>query len=258
MNALEICLGISGRFEGGDGGPRWDLLTGNADGCGISVGALQWNPGTGSIQKLISLTAGKMEDTSRFPEIMTLSRMAPRGGTSYAVSKWVGPNKKVLPKAVALWTEFLNTPECIEAQQELAQEKLDKAIVEATKFMPFLSEIDQRTMAFFFDVRVQQGSLTKIIDGVLWAPEILQSPEEANWSRAVDMASLNGKKQSAAAWSEIAPNDPLAQALLHYAYERAMKARAEYRWDTLSRRGSIACRKGGVHGVWFDFMGILP
>ena len=124
--------------------------------------------------------------------------------------------------------------------------------------MPFLSEIDQRTMAFFFDVRVQQGSLTKIVNGVLWAPEILQSPEEANWSRAVDMASLNGKKQTAAAWGKIAPEDPLSQALLHYAYERAVKARTEYQWDTLSRRGSIACRQGGVHGVWFDFMNILP
>ena len=258
MTPLEICLGISGRFEGGDGGPRWDLISGNFDGMGVSVGCLQWNPGTGSIQKLINLTAGKMGDTSQFNDIIALGRMAAAGGTFYAVSKWVGPNKKVLPKARALWSEFLSTPECIEAQQELAQEKLDKAIIEATKFMPFLSEIDQRTMAFFFDVRVQQGSLTKIIDGKLWAPDILQSPEEANWTRAVDMAAERGKRQTVAAWSEIAPNDPLAQALLHYAYERAMKARAEYQWDTLSRRGSIACRKGGVHGVWFDFTQSLP
>lgn len=258
MTPLEICLGISGRFEGGDGGPRWDLISGNFDGMWVSVGALQWNPGTGSIQKLINLTAGKMADTSTFGTIVALGRMNAASGTAYAVSKWIGPNKKVLPKAQALWTEFLNTPECIEAQQELAQEKLDKAVAEATKFMPFLSEIDQRTMAFFFDVRVQQGSLTKIVNGVLWAPEILQSPEEANWSRAVDMASLNGKKQTAAAWGKIAPEDPLSQALLHYAYERAVKARTEYQWDTLSRRGSIACRQGGVHGVWFDFMNILP
>ena len=261
MTPLETCLGISGQFEGGNGGPRWDLLTGNFDQMGISVGCLQWNPGTGSAQELLARTARKMaqEDQDKFTPILHLKDLNSTQGTDYAVRSWINPaTAKVTPEAKIIWSEFLRTPECIAAQKELAQIKVDKSLVEAQKFMPFLPEIDLRTLAFFFDIRVQQGSITKVIDKKLWAPVILQDPGQADWRRAVTMAHGRGKKDTAKAWEGVAANDPLAAALLHYAFERASKARTPYIWDALSRRGTIACRRGGVHGVWFDFTQSLP
>ena len=60
MSTLEVCLGITGQFEGGHGGPRYDLVSGNFDDMGMSVGCLQWNPGTGSLQKLLKLIFQKL------------------------------------------------------------------------------------------------------------------------------------------------------------------------------------------------------
>ena len=162
-------------------------------------------------------------------------------------------------EAKALWQGFLELEECQEAQRALAQIILDKALNEAEHFLPWLPEIDLRTAAFFFDLRVQQGGMTKRRDdGSLWSPEILDRPEDANYAQALDFASSRGKTKTAGAWASACTQDPLAQVLLHYAFARAAMARTEYVWDALSRRGTIACRVGSVHGAWMDLTQILP
>lgn len=262
--SLDTCLGISGSFEGGNGGPRWDLLTGNFDDMGISVGCLQWNPGTGSIQKLLSLIFGKLGGVpDEFAAIGAMVNMKSGPATAYAVKNWIIPGdakKRVTPEAKALWSSLLLTDAGKEAQEDLAQSKLDSATEEAERFLPFLTEIDLRTQAFFFDLRVQQGGLSKKMpDGSWWAPKIVEDlSKPIVWSPATNAAKLAGRTKTAAAWSAAAMADPLTQVLLYYAYERANKARAEYVWDALSRRGTIAARAGQVHGVWFDFKKILP
>lgn len=261
---IDICLGISGSFEGGDGQPRWDLTTGNFDGMGLSVGALQWNPGTGSIFPLLTKTFQKMGAVpDEFDDIHTMAAMKPRDAVAFAVQTWVTPeNPKgpLTPQAKQLWEAFLATPECRAAQAELAQAILDHAIDDATHYLPWLTEIDWRTCAFFFDVRVQQGGMTKRMDdGTRVAVEALGSPEEARPQEAIDFAAKSGKAKTGVAWQKVIEGgDQLAAVLLHYAYERAILSRPQYQWDTLSRRGAIACRGGAVHGKWVDLTQLLP
>lgn len=264
MGDLDVCLGISGSFEGGNGGPRWDLLTGNFDDMGISVGCLQWNPGTGSIQTLLHRIFEKLGAVPpEFEAIGRLAEMNAPTGTAYAIKQWIRPGdvkKRLTPEAVQLWTTFLQLPASKDAQVELAQVKLDAALKEATEFMPFLQgQIDLRTAAFFFDLRVQQGGLRKKMpDGKLWAPTIITDPSKADYIPAIQAAQAAKCVKVAAAWTEAAATDNLTKALLSYAYQRALKAKSQYMWDTLARRGAIAARQGFVHGKWFDFRNILP
>ena len=266
MSTLETCLGISGSFEGGKGGPRYTLLTGNADGCGLSAGALQWNPGTGSLQQLLKRTFQALDGVPEgYEALAALSQMNSQDATRYVVANWIdtttpkGSKGPLTDEAKALWQGFLGLEECQEAQRALAQIILDKALDEAEHFLPWLPEIDLRTAAFFFDLRVQQGGMTKRRgDGSLWSPEILDRPEDANYTQALDFASSRGKTKTAGAWASACTQDPLAQVLLHYAFARAAMARTEYVWDALSRRGTIACRVGSVHGAWMDLTQILP
>ena len=74
MNTLETCLGISGSFEGGNGGPCWGNVAGDFDGMTLSVGALQQNIGTGSIQELLSITKSNFGGTPppEFSEVFGL------------------------------------------------------------------------------------------------------------------------------------------------------------------------------------------
>ena len=267
MSTLEVCLGITGQFEGGHGGARYDLVSGNFDDMGMSVGCLQWNPGTGSIQKLLKLTFQKLGGVPKgYESIEALSRMGALAATRWVVANWInqttpkGVKGPLTAEAEALWKSFLALDESVAAQQELAQAKLDAAIDEAMHYLPWLGEnINDRVAAFFFDLRVQQGGMTKRRgDGSLWSPEILDRPEDANYTQALDFASSQGKTKTAGAWASACIQDPLAQVLLHYAFARAAMARTEYVWDALSRRGTIACRVGSVHGAWMDLTQILP
>ena len=257
---VETCLGISGQFEGGNGLPNYALLCGNSDKMGISVGCLQWNAGTGTLQTLLKMTLGGAPVANdQFAPLFALRDMKPAIAVAYAVTQWVDPlskNKNLTAGATALWRQLLNTPQCKAAQIALAQAILDEALAEAKRFMPFLIGVDLRTAAFFFDVRVQQGGLTK--DS--WSPDVVTGLQDAkiDWKRAVNLARQVGQADTAQAWESVVAIDPLAGVLLHYAYERAARANPQYLWDTLARRGTIACRKGKVHGKWFDFTKVLP
>jgi hypothetical protein len=267
MSTLEVCLGITGQFEGGHGGPRYDLVSGNFDDMGMSVGCLQWNPGTGSIQKLLKLIFQKLGGVPEGCEdIDALSRMGAREATRWVVANWIdqttpkGAKGPLTDDAQALWAGFLSLEESVAAQKELAQAKLDAAIDEAKHYLPWLGDsINDRIAAFFFDLRVQQGGMSKRQgNGAVLAVPVLNQPYEARPTDAINFACARGKAQTAALWQGILTQDELAGVLLHYAYQRASMARPEYVWDSLSRRGTIACRSGYVHGMQFDLTQILP
>ena len=256
---LETCLGLSGSFEGGNGAPRYDLLTGNFDGQGISCGCLQWCAGQGSLQTLLKNTIGDypVADDDYKP-LWALKDMAPAQAVAYAVEQWVdpaSPQKNLTPEAVALWSALLSTPQCIQAQLGLAQDILTSALAEANRFLPWLSPVDDnlRIAAFFFDVHVQQGSMSKKQPDGSHKPDVLTDPSQATGQRAVDLATAKGMTKTATAWQQVLDSgDTLANVLLHYAFERSLLGNLTYQWDTVSRRGTLACRQGSIHGKWFD------
>lgn len=265
-SVIETCLSISGQFEGGHGGPRYTLTCGNADGQGISCGAIQWCAGQGSLQNLLKRTLGGYPVADdKFAPLFAIKDMDPKQAVAYAVKMWVDPSSRrqaLTKEATALWEELLGTPQCIAAQNALAQEILDRALVEAKKFLPWMPDADShlRVAVFFFDLHVQQGGLSKKMRDGSRKPLVLASPADATLAReAVALAVTNGKNTTAKAWqAALDSGDPLVAPLLHYAIARARLGRAEYLWDTCSRRGTLACRAGAVHGAWFDLTKVLP
>jgi hypothetical protein len=144
------------------------------------------------------------------------------------------------PTALAMWQKFLTQPASINAQVTLAQQTvLAHAQRLVTMYTPTYSNRN-RPYAFFFDVVTQEGGMAvgnNVVPVITGVPDI---------SDVIAFANANDPK-CAAIWQANSASDPLAQTLLHYGYARAMMANAQYRWDTCSRRGTIACRGGIVH-----------
>jgi hypothetical protein len=134
----------------------------------------------------------------------------------------------------------LATPASIAAQRELAT---STTLAHAHRLVAlFTPEAEQRTraVAFFFDLVNQQGSMASV--PVASDP----NPDQAlafTLSQSANCYSL---------WKAVTAVDPLAAKLVYYAYARASQARAEYVWDSFSRRATIACRVGYVHESRLD------
>lgn len=247
---LELCLTVSGMFEDGTARIDYDALTGNFDGQGISVGVLQWCAGQGSLQTLLQNIGGRMgwdkAQTFFKSDIHHLAVLRPAEAIQFCLDHYIAEGgTHVAPPAAAAWKAFLNTPESIAAQIEMATNGVlcrAKALVQ--EYCPDYPE-STRAHAFFFDLVTQSGGMRNAKGHV----NPTNSPETTS---AIAFANTQNSAV-ARMWDVASSDDALAQLLLHYAYQRSILSKAEYIWDALSRRGAIACRVGIVHGMHLDF-----
>jgi len=252
---LDTCLSITGAYENGT--LAYDGISGNFDGEGISVGALQWNPGTGSlgehlIAKVIELSGSNAVDSFFSVPVSSLATMNAADQLAFVTSNFLN-GKNLTPDGKTQWKAFLSSDSCVNAQVALAVNGvLGTAITLASQYVAN-GETNVRSIAFFFDVVTQSGGMKNSRGAVLPYVE----GDTLTSSLAIAMAQTSYPK-TASLWSTVIESDPLANLLLHYAYQRAMLSRPDYIWDALSRRGAIACRGGMVHGVMHDFTNILP
>jgi hypothetical protein len=245
---LDICLKITGGYEGGV--PSYTTLTGNPDGMGISGGILQWNAGQGTLQHLINLAASSMgwsKAQSYFKSsIQQFASLDPAAAIAFAKVHYLDDanQNNVDPAAAAAWKAFLADPAMVAAQQSLAETTvLASAQKIAAEYVPEYAQ-RSRAIAFFFDVVTQEGSMATV-------------PVNPNGSGSEALSyAMTQNKECAELWqSEL--GDPLTSVLLYYGYERAKLGRAEYIWNCLGRRGTIAARKGFFENTHFDFTNLL-
>lgn len=244
---LDICLKVTGTFE--SNAVNYDALAGNFDGGGVSAGILQWTAGQGTLQILIRRIIEKMgEEKARGffkSDIVVFSHMSIPNAIEFAKQHYLLDGSTHLsPAAVSAWKAFLAAEESVAAQQEMAiATTLHSAKLMAEKYMTG-HDASTRVVAFFFDLINQQGSIhVPVVETA--------SPKEALAFTECHDATCYRE------WSEITAVDPLAARLLYYAYERARLARSEFVWDSLVRRGTIASRKGRVHGAMIDLTTLL-
>jgi hypothetical protein len=244
---LEICLKVTGTFE--SNAVHYDAIAGNFDGQGLSAGVLQWNAGQGTLQILVRaiiLKMGVAKAQSFFKsDIAAFSKLFPSEAIAFAQQHYLLEGSTHLsPAAIAAWHSFLETDASIAAQQEMAiASTLDAAKRMAAKYMTGY-ETSTRVIAFFFDLINQQGSIRVPVVEQVSAAEALSMTECQDATCYAD-------------WSAITAADPIATRLLYYAYERAKAGNPQYVWDTLSRRGTIACLKGRVHGALIDLTHLI-
>lgn len=248
---LELCVQISGAFE--NGSPSYSALAGNFDGMGLSAGILQWNAGQGSLQNLvqrIGIQMGWPKVQSFFKsDIHHFSVLHPAEGIQWCLDHYIeAGTKNVDPSARQCWVNFLSQPESIAAQVEIATNSvLSRAKVLAAQYCPDYPN-STRATAFFFDLVTQSGGMENKKGKVdpLASGTMIDTSDILNYAHTKDL-------KCAGIWEAELQNDPKASLLLYYAYRRSLLSNPLYVWDACSRRGSIACRGGHVHGVVVSF-----
>jgi hypothetical protein len=254
---LELCLKVSGGFESGKG-PSYTDVAGNFDGMGMSAGILQWNAGQGTLQTLVANIGNAMgwdkAKTFFSSDIQQFSTLAPAAAIQWCLAHYIASGSKNMdPGAAARWVTFLGQPESIAAQVQIASNGvLGHAKREVAAYAPDFVN-GTRPYAFFFDLVTQEGGMTV---GKQTVPPIPAGTLSVDVSDAMSFAQASDPN-CAALWQPVVDNDSEAALLLHYGYARAMLANPQYQWDTLSRRGTIACRTGIVHEAKLDFTAIL-
>lgn len=253
---LELCLHVSGGFESGSG-PSYTTVSGNFDGMGISCGILQWNAGQNTLQALVVQIAGLMgwDKAKSFfsSDIQAFSNLRGADAVAWCVNHYIASGStNVDPGAKLRWQNFLSQPESQAAQISMASNGVlgsAKRLV-GTYCPDFVG--NNRPYCFFFDVITQEGGMTS---GHHTVPP-LPAGSVPDVSDAIALAQVNNAT-CAALWQAALPGDNEAALLLHYGYARAALAKPQYVWDACSRRGTIACRQGIVHGAHIDFTTIL-
>jgi hypothetical protein len=256
VTLLQLCLKVSGGFEDG-GGASYTDLAGNFDGEGLSAGILQWNAGQGTLQTLVTnigTVMGWDKAQSFFSsDIHHFTMLHGADAVQWCVDHYIETGTtKVDPAAEAKWKNFLGQPESVNCQNGLAiKTVLTRALALVTKYCPDYVN-STRSAAFFFDLVTQEGGM--IVGHTVIPP--IPSGQTPDISDVMAFALANNPKCEAI-WQSRVSGDNEAALLLHYAYARAMLANQAYRWDTCSRRGSIACRGGIVHDATVDFTSLL-
>jgi hypothetical protein len=228
---FEICLGITGAFEGAS----WGGTGGNFDGAGISAFVIQWNLGQKTLQPLI--LAMQAEDPALFSKCVgdkeaillatmkggraseqtfvtniTTGRPFDKPGNYFSGGAHVVPEWATVFKA--LGESFHH------AQLHAAQPYFDNATKDCRDLFHLTT---LRALAFFFDERVQQGGkLTKTHE--LYHQKLVEFPDINTEALKLD-------------W------------LLNHA---EMETSERYREDVAERRYCIVKGAGIVHGTNFD------
>lgn len=224
------CLTLTGAFETGRGPPEcFAGLSGDFDGQGISLGVLQWNFGQDSLQPMLqqmlsrharvaktvfqsnddALSAALESDKA---ELMRFARSI-QDTIKHAVNEpWRG-----MFKSLCRTGEF----QAIQAQHA---GKLFKAARDLVQEYGLWS---QRAAALMFDIKVQNGSISKLIRVQIMA----------------DFDRLPG---------DLAKEDAEVERMTIIANRRAEAANPRWIEDVRARKLCIARGEGVVHGIRYD------
>jgi len=165
---LELrCLALTAAFETGAPPPEcFAIVTGDFDGMGISFGALQWNIGTGTLQALIkdleSQAPALIDDV--FHQHASELRAAINGPIPDALA-WARTIQNLVTHVLSepwrgLFKTLGRTPECRAAQGRGAGARFQRGLAMCDSYGLW----SERAAALMFDVVVQNGSISAVVD----------------------------------------------------------------------------------------------
>lgn len=224
------CLALTGTFETGTPVPDcFAGITGDFDGQGLSLGALQWNLGQGSLQPLIRSMVrshpGLLESVfqDHYPELKLVF-----SSTAEDQMAWVRSIQNPLRHTVnEPWRGLLKT---LGRQPEFQEIQVREAAVlyrQALDLCHSYGLWSQRGVALMFDIKVQNGSISELVRSQIQR-DVLRLPATLS----------EGARE---------------QAVLEIIANRRAEA-SNPRWveDVRRRKLAIARGAGVVHGLQFD------
>lgn len=232
LTTYDLALKITMAFEG----TKWNTVSGNFDGQGISAGALQWNIGQGTLQNHI-LNHINLMYYDYFPApILYLQNSTVEGALSWVKDVMLDPTTNGLrPEWKTAWERFLNEPTVINQQKRAIDKYWHQAKTICGKLG--MKQDDKRAMCFSFDVAVQNWSLGDL------------DLDYITSDHAYNCLTLY-EAENAQLWLQ-EDLTPMQQKLVVAAHLRALKANPKWRSDVFTRKATIAVGIGKVHGALY-------
>jgi hypothetical protein len=249
---VQKALSTTGHFE--DATRPFSAVTGNFDGMGISVGVLQWNIGSGSLQPLV-LATDEAIVRSICPQcgdvLLRACKARPSDGVGM-VSGWQSGSRiqsAILAELRALAENSSFMSQQVKAASAVAQRAFNTGTAWYSQWhLPF----SLHAFCWFFDVYTQNGGVSDItpeqVDGFIGGDSSHALQTVCDWlagRQAFEHGSRDAIK-NAALWRATILAD--STRLLVASYLRSQRSKVEWRADTLNRKATIAAGRGWVHG----------
>lgn len=262
---VESALQLTGHFE--DSQDPWAGVTGDFDGMGISLGVLQWNIGSGSLQRLVK-PMGRAAVVALMPHNgvdLWNACTTPIGDGLQIVRGW--QSGATLRPAVKQELKAFCRSDAFRAQQvagadRVARNAFAQARLYAEDDPTFGGSVSKRLFCWFFDLLTQNGGLKAITyqnveDFISRFSVLFAADTVCNWlsARTTDEAGFRDSHKNAEDWRGKVAKDQLSLFIL--SYQRALVARTQFRADTLNRKGTIALGFGNVHMGMHNLADIL-
>lgn len=261
---IETALRVTGHFEDSD--DPLGAVSGDFDGMGVSLGVLQWNIGSGSLQPMVRpLGLAKVLDTMPVygRDLWNACNANVQQGLAVCRSWQTGAT---LRRPVLLELKaFTSAPAFVERQIARATQVASTAFSAAKAYAasdPGYSAASKALFCWFFDVFTQNGGLKGLSyddvrafignNGVQRVDDLI-----CDWlaTRTDASAGFRDSRANAALWRDKVPAERLSLVVLSYL--RAQLARLEYRGDVLNRKAAIAIGRGWVHRELHDLTELL-
>lgn len=262
-NWIETALRVTGHFE--DSMEPLAGVSGDFDGMGISLGVLQWNIGSGSLQPLVKAVGRDV----------VLDRMPVYGGEYWTACAGSIPqgleivrawqHGQQLMRAVLLeLKQFALSNEFVNQQILAATRVAEKAWRAASDWNTETGRGDPSLKEFcwFFDLYTQNGGLKDVspsnVDEFIQASGIDRADDVVcDWlaSRTKEDNGWRDSIRNALMWRDNVSEQDLA--LFVASYLRSQKSKLVWRADVMNRKGTIALGAGWVHGEKQDLTALL-
>jgi len=261
---LLAALKVTGHFE--DSSDPLGAVTGDFDGMGISVGVLQWNIGSGSLQPMVK-ALGRDAVVAALPtcgqDLWTACNSARSQGLEICRGWQSGatlhPTIRNELKAFARGDLFL--PQQMAQAGKVAGDALAAAKAYTAQQGPG-AVVSKAVFCWFFDVYTQNGGLKGLDHDDVRAfvgahPKDKADDFICDWlaGRNSAFAGFKDSLRNAVIWRDKVPAAKLGLFVLSYL--RSQKSRLEYRADVLNRKATIALGHGVVHGETHDLTALL-
>jgi hypothetical protein len=242
----------------------YNKVTGNFDGNGVSLGLLQWNIGTGSLQRLVKQVGEKtvLETMPKFGKDFWKACNIKKNEGLAIVNSWQ-KNNVVQNEQKKELIFFLSNKNVKNAQYKKALIIGKIALDTSTKWAKEMRNSDTssfKEFVYFFDLYTFNDGLKN-----LWVKDVIKyksensNPKETilQWlnTREKPLYSIKDAKSNVKEWSNFNMTDNKLH-LLILGYLRGLISNGDsgkFKADVLNRRGTICLEKGTVHGIHYDF-----
>jgi hypothetical protein len=257
-NYLIAGLSITGHFE--DAREPLAGVTGNFDGMGISLGVLQWNIGSNSLQPIVK-ALGRDVCTSTMPHLgddLWKACNAPVAQGLAVVRAWQPAN--ALPNSVRdELRAFVKSRQFQDLQLKTAHAVGDQAWNTASDWAQKQGRTSptKREFCWFYDVFTQNGSLKSVTPATVQAFIDNHGAAQADdlvcdWlaARTDDKPGAVDSRKNAILWRNAVADANLF--LFVASFLRTAEANPLWQSDVMNRKGTIAVGTGWVHSGEHD------